>query len=709
MKQKMMNREDKDKSWKFLNNCNENQLQLINDIMSDLHASGSMYGLRRNKNYCCITLKGHYITYYAFIRGIVNAMGEEQKNILESNDKYEVEENILMLSCLKSLAWKQPQYFKTLYNLASTSVEDVVEELEIAFSTSPALRASLPAVLCALLAQSFSVELSDNGKQAIDENLTTLEKDSKLGKYRYAGSFAKVLSLSNPALWALGGPVGMVAGIVYHSIKKMLSNEEVSVGQKEKDAHEKALVLACALIMLRRQICGVVWNEKQAYNKVCEWMVPGKQDNCCFSDDWQRQREQCFVRTLFLKLLKAKNEARYNLVVKLYSNTEEQILNHFPQIDKNINLLLPHIDKLFEKLWNKLFIDHSKDNDYIYTMAELKNRMQGKCLVTEFHPDFVDDEGMVHFLVDNNTRGDVILCLEIKGHNSTAICKDITSLNKEYDNIFVSDETQRVVMRSYLNPRGRVYSLYAKFGCSPKTESREDSEIQKLREELQQTKEKLEECQEQIAEYKEAATAFRHDVMKNHFLRKMRGYIYALEKGKSLEENIGGLEKLRCEMRAYVDDFAKSEDFVECSLWQVAINEFKDLKGIKIIENNQCPNECFVKIKKKMFASRVLGNIRQNILQHAFPENHGTLNPCIKISLQQETSYCVLKIENNGLPFHGDFKKVLDKGVSYGGSTGEGLYIAAQCLKRFHKGCDITTYNPMNGYSFAVEIRISNQ
>ena len=56
-------------------------------------------------------------------------------------------EDAILLACLRQLALKKPVFFKNNYNLAASSAKDVVEELEVRFTTSPALRISLPVVL----------------------------------------------------------------------------------------------------------------------------------------------------------------------------------------------------------------------------------------------------------------------------------------------------------------------------------------------------------------------------------------------------------------------------------------------------------------------------------------------------------------------------------------------------------------------------------
>ncbi len=724
-----MKREGKDKSWDFLLDCNENQWQLINDIMGSLHATGSIYGMRRNKKYCCITRKGYYITYYDFIRGIVNAIGEKPKVVMQSKDNDEAEENILMLSCLKSLAWKQPQYFKTLYNLASTSTEDVVEELEIRFSTSPALRHSLPAVLCTLLAQTFSVELSDKGKQAIDENLTTLEKNSQLGNYRYAGSLAKVLSLSNPGLWALGGPVGIVLGMAYNIGKEMLSQkkdsakQKESVGQKDKDAREKATVLACALIMLRRDVCGIDWNEKQAYANVCKWM-----DDCSFSlsAEEHSQEEKAFVETLFLKILKAKDEEKYRLVMNSYGYTEERHTRIDEKINAKIKLLLPHAAYLVEKLWDKLIADHSKE--YYYTMPQLSARMTGKtCLVIEFHPDFIDNENRVHFLVDNASRGSVMLCLELMGHDSTAVCKELASLNKEYDRIFVSNETQREEMYSYLNPRsyhGRVYSLYADFVGNTAT-SNAESEIKDLKEELNKKKEELQKCQMQIDGYEKkvrllenSTRSFRHTRMPNIMCR-FSDIIFDIQRIKnempeSTNEEFDSVLHEMANIRDMLDKFtrqiAKQDDICKVSLFSVTKEVFDDIRTdikVEYVNNNV---DSHVLISKAVFQEWVLENIKSNIERHAFPKTDSIDNPRVRIGIAECNDSIILTIENNGKKFTGDPSSVFRKAVKFGetGHTGEGLYLAKCYIDDYHPngGEIILTPNPNDDFSVAMEIKI---
>ena len=81
-------------------------------------------------------------------------------------------EDAILLACLRQLALKKPDFFKNNYNLAASSAKDIVEELEVRFTTSPALRISLPVVLSAIYAESLS--LSKASKNVIDDRLKVL-------------------------------------------------------------------------------------------------------------------------------------------------------------------------------------------------------------------------------------------------------------------------------------------------------------------------------------------------------------------------------------------------------------------------------------------------------------------------------------------------------------------------------------------------------
>lgn len=713
-----MKREGKDKSWDFLFDCNENQWQLINDIMggeteslaniaSDLeehdfpkhyatrikanvnnHKGGLFYGI-------CSDVEGYYLTYGDFLNGIIDEMDNKPQTKLSSLEKYEREENIILLYCLKRFALEQPKFFKSLYNLASTSAEDVVEELEIRFCTSPALRASLPAVLCSCMAKEHSIQLSRKGKKAIDENLTSLEEASMLGNYHYAGSLGKLNSLDG--LWALGGPVGILIGMAFHVGKELFSDKNKSEKKNEDNEEEQedcTFALACALIMLRRDVCGISWNEKRAYNNVCKWM-----DDCSYSlsAEGHKQEEKAFVESLFLKILKAKDEDRYRLVMNSYGYTEEHHTRIDEKIDAKIKLLLPHAAYLVEKLWDKLIADHSKD--YYYTMPQLSARMTGNtCLMTEFHPDFVDNESRVHFLVDNTSRAGVMLCLELMGHDSTAICKDLSSLKKEYDHIFVSNETQRVEMHSYLNHRlyhGRVYSLYANFGGITKTEHCDDSEIMKLREELLQVKEELNECQMQITEYEKkeqfweiAAHSFRHLGMAEPCIAITNALDYLKLKGNDFDQRIFEIEDAVKEMGAYIDSFGKLRKFGKASLGALALEVFGDsINGVPVKFNSYCEGEDLVLLEKYLFKQYVLENIKKNIQRHAFPEGNDIVSPRVDITIKENKNEIILAIGNNGERFEGnDQDAVFERNRTFGdtGNTGEGLYHAKWYMETFH-------------------------
>lgn len=76
--------------------------------------------------------------------------------------------------------------------MAASSAKDVVEELEVRFTTSPALRISLPVVLSAIYAESLS--LSKASKNVIDDRLKVLGVLSSFGTYNIA-SLATVYTI----------------------------------------------------------------------------------------------------------------------------------------------------------------------------------------------------------------------------------------------------------------------------------------------------------------------------------------------------------------------------------------------------------------------------------------------------------------------------------------------------------------------------------
>lgn len=763
-----MKREE-DNSWDFLFECNENQWQLISDIDGtkkealsdctfDLEADGfqrhnadmvwededytfdleaadfpKRYAEKIMKNAntrkgvlfydLCSDLSGYYLTYGEFLNGIIDDMDDMPKTKLLSSKKYEREENIILLYCLKRLALEQPKVFKSLYNLASTSTEDIVKELEIRFCTSPALRCSLPAVLCSCLAKEQSILLSKEGKKAIDENLTSLEEASLLGNYHYAGSLAKLNSLD--ALWALGGPIGILAGMAYHVGKELFSNKGKS--EKEDDEEEaqedNTFALACALIMLRRGVCGIVWNEKQAYNNVCKWM-----DDSSFSlsDEWHRQEEKAFVEALFLKILKKKDKEKYRLVMNAYVYKEEHHTRVDNQIDAKIELLLPHAVYLVEKLWDKLIADHSKE--YVYTLSQLSARMSGKsCLATEFHPDFVDNENRVHFLVDQASRGAVMLCLELMGHDSTDVCKERATLKKEYDRIFVSNETQREEMLAYVKPysNGKVYSFYAKFGGKVTPASTHENEIKELKEELEKKEEELRRTKEELKTqrdeslkmnrfFENAAHSFRHTRMPD-IERMITMATNDIETNpEEMSDAIRKLREARVKLTRFTENFARKDDICNVSLLSITKEVFDNIRpDIKVEYVNETNEDGGVLLSNTLFKEWVLENIKCNIERHAFPKAYEQVNPVVRIRLKAIGGFYVLIIENNGKVFEGNSDRVFRESVKYGetGHTGCGLYLAKCYLDDYHKGSSEIMFvpNPDEDFTVAVEIKLRKE
>lgn len=91
-----------------------------------------------------------------------------------------------------------------------------MEELEVRFTTSPALRISLPVVLSAIYAESLS--LSKAAKNVIDDRLKVLGVLSSFGTYNIA-SLATVYTIG-----AAFGPIGLAAASVYHFGKMLFSS-----------------------------------------------------------------------------------------------------------------------------------------------------------------------------------------------------------------------------------------------------------------------------------------------------------------------------------------------------------------------------------------------------------------------------------------------------------------------------------------------------
>lgn len=733
MNRKIMEREGKDTSWDFLKYDNGKQLQLINDIMDSLQESGSGYGLCHNNKYCYITHNGRYITYYAFVRGLVKTMGEEHNMKLQAKDKCEAEENKILLSVLKSLALNQPKFFKPLYNLTASSAEDTVEELEIRFITSPALRASLPAVLCTMLAKNCKVELSYNGKKAIDENLTTLERDSALGNYRYAGSLAKLDSLS--PLWLMGGPIGIAIGALWNIFGKHIfsaedesaeKNSSCSNGEDHSLQFSRTMLLACALIMIRRENYGITLNEHGACRVVRDWLADDRRRNTPVSTTnlvaAKKTRERKLLGILFLKILKAKDEKKFHLVMKAYGYDETKRLQADSDIDSKIAHLLPHSAHLVRTLWADTELDHRKD--YAYTMAELKARMAGhKCLVTEFNPSFVDGNSSVHFLVDKMNCGDTMLCLELMGCDSTAVCKELSSLQREYDYIFVSNKSQREALAPYA--LRKVYSLYEMFDGSVAPSVQKTEEVEKNNELLKEQKEQLLKKDKQIAKYEKrirflgnAIRSFRHTRMPNinGSLSDSIEYLLKIQEkltepiSKELSGVIRDVKDVHDMLDKFTRQLAKPEDICEVSLLELAKEVFNNIrKDIKVEYINNCAEGDRVFLSKEIFKEWVLVNIKSNIERHAFPEGESIDNPRVRIIVDEDIAGCVLTIENNGKEFVGDSNLVFSLNTKFGETahSGEGLYLAKCYMDDYQCGGKIMLIpNPCDDYSVAMEIKI---
>lgn len=133
------------KGWDFLDACTSEQFNLLKEVLFiddkkkisiDL-TDGEWKRMERKVGKAeiikALSVDGKNIDYYVYLKHVADIL---KISNMHSNSFVDYEDAIL-LACLRQLALKKPVFFKNNYNLAASSAKDVVEELEVRFTTSP--------------------------------------------------------------------------------------------------------------------------------------------------------------------------------------------------------------------------------------------------------------------------------------------------------------------------------------------------------------------------------------------------------------------------------------------------------------------------------------------------------------------------------------------------------------------------------------------
>lgn len=691
----IMKKQKSYKGWDFLDACTSEQFNLLKEVLFiddkkkisiDL-TDGEWKQMERKVGKAeiikALSGDGKNIDYYVYLKHVADIL---KISNMHSNSFVDYEDAIL-LACLRQLALKKPDFFKNNYNLAASSAKDVVEELEVRFTTSPALRISLPVVLSAIYAESLS--LSKASKNVIDDRLKVLGVLSSFGTYNIA-SLATVYTIG-----AAFGPIGLAAASVYH-LGKMLFSSNMS--------KDNIIPVTCILIMLRRQEQDTVCDRYEAFDVVNKLMS----DSISTLDrkDVARQKAN-FLLSIFMIMLRTKDSFSYSNVSKLFSNVDYTKENSLVKgKEMVVKLLLPFADYLVERFYPLLFLEENVAGYNKFVVDTMSQYHAKSSLVQGFVPNLVNVFSNRRFYVSASDKAIVTLCLELMGRKYSDFCIDTLPENEKFDIAIVKDKQFQNKILSHLYHGGKCVCFMRK--NEDDALSVEDKVVKQLKEENHNLKQQLGEYKKKEQFWENAIHSFRHSRMTG-FLGTITDDIFYISENIDVEQNIADIKNQVKEMKEYVEHFGKFK-VGTYNLWDIVCDVFKKTeKKYNVIWNYNCQDKPMVILSKGMFEEWVLENIKSNIKRHAFPEGMSFVNPTVWISLTELTHKYVLKISNNGVAYDGDSAKIFKKGEFYGktGHTGNGLFYAKMYIDDFLKDGSISLMPATEKCSIGFEIIIS--
>lgn len=367
-----------------------------------------------------------------------------------------------------------------------------MEELEVRFTTSPALRISLPVVLSAIYAE--SLPLSKASKNVIDDRLKVLGVLSSFGTYNIA-SLATVYTIG-----AAFGPTGLAAASVYH-LGKMLFSSNMS--------KDNIIPVTCILIMLRRQEQDAVSDRYAASDVVNKFMS----DSISALDrkDVARQKAN-FLLSIFMIMLRAKDSFAYSNVSKLFSNVDYTKGNSLVKgKEMVVKLLLPFADYLVERFYPLLFLEGNVAGYNKFVVDTMSQYGSKSCLVQGFVPNLVNAFSNRRFYVSASDKAIVTLCLELMGRRYSDFCIDTLPKNGKFDIAIVKDEQFQNKILSHLYLGGKCVCFMRK--NEDDALSVEDKVVKQLKEENHKLKQQLGEYKKKEQFWENATHSFRHSRM----------------------------------------------------------------------------------------------------------------------------------------------------------------------------------------------------
>ena len=690
---------NKNNGWNFLNTCTSEQLYLLKEVLfiSDKKRISIDLTDRERKRMERKTGKaeiikalsgnGNNISYTAYLKNTADIL--KIKNNVHGNSLVEYE-NVILLYCLKQSALKNPKFFKNNYNLAASvsSTQDIVEELEVRFKSSPALRISLPVVLTAIYTSSLS--LSKVSKDVIDDRLKVLGALSSFGTYKIA-SLATAYTIGA----AFFGPIGLLAVDLY----KLLSS-----GHNDQD---NIIPVTCVLIMLRRQSQDVVSDRYAASDVVNKLMS----DSISATDEKDIAiQKSIFLLAFFLKMLKKKDNYTYKNVSKLFSGVNDAIEKNFIKINEAIvKPLLPFTDYLVERFYPLLFpkeniVDYNK-----FAVDAISQNEDKSCLVQGFVPGLMNKHSNKRFYIATSDKAIVALCLELMECKYSDICLDVLPQKEKFDIAIIKDKKFQNIALQHLYHDGKCVCFMSR--DEGHSLSVEDKTVKQLKEENKKLMQQLEEYRKKELFWKNATHSFRHSHM-THFIGSIRKSVFYLKKQYNVEQNFQNIDDTLNEMSMYVEQFGKAE-ICQCDIWQLLQDVFEELKshGILVVWKNVCETKPqTVELMPHIFKEWVLENIRSNIYTHAFP--HTERKECIVwITLREQENSFVIEICNNGEPFKGNQCQIFQKGKFFGdtGHTGLGMYYAKMYMDEIQNKGSIEMMPFSGEYSIGFKILISKK
>ena len=693
----IMKKQKSNKGWDFLDACTSEQLNLLKEVLFiddkkrisiDL-TDGEWKRMERKVGKAeiikALSVDGKNIDYYVYLKHVADIL---KISNMHSNSFVDYEDAIL-LACLRQLALKKPVFFKNNYNLAASSAKDVVEELEVRFTTSPALRISLPVVLSAIYAESLS--LSKASKNVIDDRLKVLGVLSSFGTYNIA-SLATVYTIG-----AAFGPIGLAAASVYHFGKMLFSSN------MPKD---NIIPVTCILIMLRRQEQDAVSDRYAASDIVSRLMS----DSISATDEKDIARQKSnFLLSFFMIMLKNKDVNVYRKVCQLFPKANGGEGNMLINVEMAIiKPLLPYANYLVERFYTLLFQKQNIE-EYVRYVSDITSNNSGlkSCLIQDFIPSLVNAYSNIRFYVATSDKAKVSVCLELMGRQYSEFCIDSLSANEKYCIIITKDKKSQSTFSNHLLPGGKYFCLMdEQENALPLGEN---VLVKQLKEENYKLMQRLDDYKKKELLWKNATHSFRHSHM-THFINDIRNATYYLKKQYNVEQNIQKVEKTLAEMSMYVEQFGKDE-ICKCDIWELLQATFKDLesKGVFVVWKNVCVTQPqSVALFPCLFKEWVLENILTNIYTHAFPDKIEEKKCIVWITLREQESSFVIEIYNNGQTFNGDPGQIFQKGKHFGGTghTGYGLYYAKMYMRDFQNGnIEMMPFN--QEYSIGFKITIS--